>query len=397
MATNKNTNSTIIVLARKNGYIHVYKAEEKKVIQVWTKNGNLESEEEILPGQLLVTRSDKIGHPVVDSNGHTNSWRIDIEVLRKKYDFDEDTLDRDGDVVAVPKGGVQVFKKLTEDTVFMKPWGEGGALVEQKILAGGWANITDLSDVYGIAAEEFSETYEIIDPMEAVEVVKLTSIRYYKGYMPIGILTNSRGVEVGYLSPFRAYSFQVSSTFEGQGCEGASQVFGLNNLLDGRLGTERNLGYQSNLRMDTVKVYLLEQAAMDAIRSFCRTSWQLAKEYGVDSARYIFESTPCEKYLWYNEKNPEKSEAMPYLMGTTMMQRFIGLCVKWLSPSLYAAWSERMDIDKDVAKNIAYHKDEIKKNPEKADWHNRRIEEIQKDFEELKSMSKEVNINEESI
>lgn len=45
-----------------------------------------------------------------------------------------------------PTGGVQKFLELTEDTTFICSWGE-----EQHIKAGGFVNVTDLSDIYGIA------------------------------------------------------------------------------------------------------------------------------------------------------------------------------------------------------------------------------------------------------
>lgn len=233
----KTSNKTEIVLAKKSGYIMVEAVMEHREVEVWTKDGNLETIEHAYAGDLVATSCDKAGKSVIDKFGHVNSWKIAEDVLRKKYDFDVDDYNDNGKTLCTPKGGVQTFKRLTEDTTFMKPWGEGGALVPQHIAAGGWANVTDPADVYGIAEDEFAETYEIINPMEMVEVVKLTSIRYYKGYMPIGILTNSKGREVGYLSPFRGYSFQVSADFEGHGDFGSTQVFGLNNLLDARPGT----------------------------------------------------------------------------------------------------------------------------------------------------------------
>lgn len=57
-----------------------------------------------------------------------------------------------------PTGGVQKFLELTEDTVFICSWGE-----EQFIKAGGMINVTNLDDIYGIARDEFFDTYKECD------------------------------------------------------------------------------------------------------------------------------------------------------------------------------------------------------------------------------------------
>lgn len=218
-----------------------------------------------------------------------------------------------------------------------------------------------------------------------IEVIHLSSIRYYKGYMPIGILTDDAGHEVGYLAPFRGYSFQVSATFEGHSDLGSTQVFGLNNILDARLGTERNIGYQSNLRMDSVKLYMLKLAAKEAVNKFCANRWNLSSED--DETVYVFRDTKCERYLWRDKDNPENGEALPFLFGATMMQRFAALCAKWLSPELYSSWVDHIDVVKDAQKSIDYHKAEAMKEPSKMEYHNRRIDEIRKDFVEVVNMT----------
>lgn len=217
-----------------------------------------------------------------------------------------------------------------------------------------------------------------------VEVITLSSIRYYKGYMPIGVLTNEDGDEVGYLAPFRAYSFQVSATFDGHSDLGSTQVFGLNNLLDARFGTERNLGYQSNLKMDTVKVYLLKLAAKEAIANFCEKTWALTQEYGTECYR-VFKDTPCESYLGDGKK-------LPFLWGSTMLDRFVGLCVKWLSPSLYETYTDDCDIEKESAETSRFFEDYIVKDIAKGDAeaaqrHQKRIDDLKADIESLNAMN----------
>lgn len=60
-----------------------------------------------------------------------------------------------GDGWYKPTGGVQKFLELTEDVSFICSWGE-----EQFIQAGGFINVTDLGDIYGIARQEFFDTYK---------------------------------------------------------------------------------------------------------------------------------------------------------------------------------------------------------------------------------------------
>lgn len=54
-----------------------------------------------------------------------------------------------------PAGGVQKFIELAEDLKFVCSWND-----EQFIAAGGFVNVTDLADIYGIARDEFFDTYK---------------------------------------------------------------------------------------------------------------------------------------------------------------------------------------------------------------------------------------------
>ena len=58
-----------------------------------------------------------------------------------------------------PKGAPIEAIQIHEDITFDVPWGENGAPVPMTIKAGGYLNITNLDDVYGIQEEEFYETY----------------------------------------------------------------------------------------------------------------------------------------------------------------------------------------------------------------------------------------------
>ena len=63
-----------------------------------------------------------------------------------------------GDGWFKPTGGVQKFLELDEDTKFICSWDE-----EQFIAKGGFVNVSDLSDIYGIARDEFFDTYKECD------------------------------------------------------------------------------------------------------------------------------------------------------------------------------------------------------------------------------------------
>ena len=56
-----------------------------------------------------------------------------------------------------------LMMQIKEDITIYVPWGENGALIPQHLRAGSWLNIEDVNDIYGIAEEEFKETYSQCD------------------------------------------------------------------------------------------------------------------------------------------------------------------------------------------------------------------------------------------
>jgi hypothetical protein len=60
-----------------------------------------------------------------------------------------------------------------------------------------------------------------------------------------------------WLSPFRGYSFQVSSGAEGRCAIGCSEVVGLANVVDAQYGTTREHGYESNVSLANIHKELL--------------------------------------------------------------------------------------------------------------------------------------------
>lgn len=145
--------------AKKSGCVIIRKGKEGETIPVYTANGNLEATETCQPGKYIVTRADMNGEVIIDQHGHTNQWQISEETLRKKYAVPDDIANG---TFAEPKGGPQIFIQTGKDIAVMVPWGENGSLIPQTVDNGGYLNITNMNDIYGIANTEFHETYSVI-------------------------------------------------------------------------------------------------------------------------------------------------------------------------------------------------------------------------------------------
>lgn len=102
----------------------------------------------------IAIKADSNGEPIIDVNGHDNRWIIDNDTFNKKYEKDTDSL------IYKPKGGIQKFVQIT-DNIILKHWG-----CDMKIAKGGFINITNPNDLYGISKRDFEDTYKIIDILE---------------------------------------------------------------------------------------------------------------------------------------------------------------------------------------------------------------------------------------
>ena len=81
---------------------------------------------------------------------------------------------------------------------------------------------------------------------------------------------NNEAIRTGYLSPFRFYCFQVSTTEDGVGDAGSSQVIGLRRLMDAQIPAGKNLpGFQTNVDDDGTKFELLKGQIYIALVKFC--------------------------------------------------------------------------------------------------------------------------------
>ena len=102
----------------------------------------------------IVTKVDEQGNVLMDNNGHVNEWIIDDTTFKKKYEVDSENPN-----LCKPKGGPQVFVQIP-DNIILNQWGS-----DMQIAAGGYINITNVNDMYGISQRDFEDTYKFIDEL----------------------------------------------------------------------------------------------------------------------------------------------------------------------------------------------------------------------------------------
>ena len=102
----------------------------------------------------IVTKVDENGELIVDNNEHLNQWIIEDSTFKKKYEVD---LENPG--LFKPTGGPQVFVQI-KDNIILNQWGS-----DMQIAAGGYINITNPNDLYGISQRDFEDTYKIVSEL----------------------------------------------------------------------------------------------------------------------------------------------------------------------------------------------------------------------------------------
>ena len=105
------------------------------------KNGHIETENcNIEKGDMIVT------------NPFGEEYVVKADIFKNKYKINPNNPEQYCSKVAV-----QQFLRLTEDICFKAPWGQ-----KMYMKKGDFINITGLNtgDVYGVAQEEFFNTYE---------------------------------------------------------------------------------------------------------------------------------------------------------------------------------------------------------------------------------------------
>lgn len=113
---------------------------EKVVTQL--ADGTIETTSVAKEGDFIITNPDGERYVVSSNKFH------------KKYELAFDV----GENCYKPKADVCKFLEIDEDITFVCSWGE-----MQYIKAGGFINITDFDDIYGVAKNEFFDTYRLCD------------------------------------------------------------------------------------------------------------------------------------------------------------------------------------------------------------------------------------------
>lgn len=98
---------------------------------------------------MVVTKASEDGSAIIDENGNKNEWIIKYQKFCDKY---VEVVGREG--FYQPKGGPQIFVKIP-DNIILNQWGS-----DMKIAAGGYINITNVDDFYGISGRDFVDTYK---------------------------------------------------------------------------------------------------------------------------------------------------------------------------------------------------------------------------------------------
>lgn len=126
--------------------------------------------------------------------------------------------------------------------------------------------------------------------------VTMNEIQFTNSKMPIGILVDKEsGDEIGFLSPFRSYKFQVSGTFDGQWDLGSSKVIGLGNVWHANKSRGDGIGYQSNLTWFETKKELLKGQAALAIMGF-----EKSRDYQFVSSHFGETKLSNGETVWVN-------------------------------------------------------------------------------------------------
>lgn len=95
----------------------------------------------------VVCKATEDGEVIIDKHNHKNEWIISAPKFHQKY------AQTDVDGLYQPVGGPQLFVELPI-SVIVEQWGK-----EMKIAAGGYLNVTNLDDIYGISKRDFEDTY----------------------------------------------------------------------------------------------------------------------------------------------------------------------------------------------------------------------------------------------
>ena len=129
-------------------------SEDKDGNEIQERVGNVKLDEETNEPGWIVTKVDENGEVIIDRNGHPNQWIIGDSKFKAKYEVDPENPS-----LFKPTGGPQMFVELPQG-ITLEQWGEIMA-----IDAGGFVNITNPEDMYGISKRDFEDTYKRVQAL----------------------------------------------------------------------------------------------------------------------------------------------------------------------------------------------------------------------------------------
>ena len=85
---------------------------------------------------------------------------MDPDYFYSRYDVEQLG---EAEELCYPRKDILEFLKIKENIAIHFGHGKEGELVSQSIDEGGYLNITDIDNIFGIAELEFDETYKIVE------------------------------------------------------------------------------------------------------------------------------------------------------------------------------------------------------------------------------------------
>ena len=153
---------SIIAEKKNDAYVSFRRAVPGEEIVSIDKNGVVEGTVKGREDLMVVTRCDKDGKPILNKDGKPNTWTIEEDTFKRTFNADEKTG------IALPKQEKRMFLQVDRDIDIPVSWADNGI---QHVPAGGYLNITNEKDVYGIGPEEFKETYNVVErSKESIEM-----------------------------------------------------------------------------------------------------------------------------------------------------------------------------------------------------------------------------------
>lgn len=97
---------------------------------------------------IILTKINDDESVYLDSNGNINKWTIDDNIFNEKYELIHDNIYK-------TKGKEKVFVQVNEDLILVQN------NEEMKLNKGGYINITNPNDMYGVSYRDFNNSYII--------------------------------------------------------------------------------------------------------------------------------------------------------------------------------------------------------------------------------------------